>query len=157
MKNEVFVQEEVSGDLKKRLVKQQYTPYSKVDMNRKIVHQIVRDKLKTIINQILQDYGIEAEIETLGDDYFRDLVKSFVPFFELCSLCRSDKHCPVQSIVIESNKKLYSKLQQTQPPIESAPTFTMTKCGMFDLIDVNRLMTGYKGSRESSLQGNSNA
>lgn len=145
MGKEVFNKEEISSDLDKRLKRQQSTPYSKIEMNRKIIHQLVRDRFKSVINFILEDAGIEASIEELGDDYFINMVKAFVPFFDICALCKFDKHCPIQSIVIESTHNLYTKLQQLQPPVDIAPNHTITKCGMFDLIEPTKIMTGYIG------------
>jgi len=146
-----MIEEEVSDDLQLRIDRQKETAYSKVEMNRKIIHQVVRDRLLSIINKLIKG-GIE--LSYLEDDYFKELVTAFVPFFEVCSLCKYDNKCHIQDTIKSGNISLYTLLQSNHPTIDISPTFTITKCGFWDFIDIKEIITqGWENSREKSLRG----
>lgn len=158
----------ISEDLKYRIDRKQEKPFGKVEMGRHFVHYLVRERLKTVINALIKDeilsemdritdYDIREEvtdgiISYIGDKYYDELVKAFVPFFELCSMCKSDKKCSIQERIINANLVVYTGLQQAFPDIDISPTFTICKCGMYEIVDASRLLTGYNGRREDVLK-----
>lgn len=133
-----------SSDLRLRLQRQSTIPFSKVEMNRKIIHQLVRDRLKLIINTILDrviDSGNSVgRLDYLGDDYLQELVKAFVPFMDICSLCKLDGKCSIQGMIKEGTHRLYNRLQQSHSDIEVSPSYTIVKCGIFDLVDIHKIL-----------------
>ncbi len=152
----------ISSDLSLRIKQQESKPFSKIEMGRSFIHQVVRERLKTIINKMIKDLIIEekerskwseveldfdGKISHISDKQFEELVKAFVPFFEICTLCKADKQCRIQERIIEANMVLYAGLQQAFPNIDISSTFTLCKCGLFEVIDTKKLMSGYAGSR----------
>lgn len=153
--------ESKSSDLLLRIKQQESKPFSKIDMGRSFIHQVVRERLKTVINKMIKESAIKADGDTdfddlvsyISDKEYENLVKAFVPFFEICSLCKADKKCIIQERIIEANMVLYSGMQQAFPDIEISTTFTLCKCGLFEVIDTKKLMSGYDGSRDRILKG----
>lgn len=152
--------EEMSSDLLVRIKQKESKPFSKIDMGRSFIHQIVRERLKTVINKMIKvsardelekskrsDREIDFDdlVSYISDEEYKDLVKAFVPFFEICSLCKADKKCIIQERIIESNLVLYAGLQQAFPDVSISTTFTLCKCGLFEVIDTKKVMSGYKG------------
>lgn len=160
--------EEMSSDLLVRIKQKESKPFGKIDMGRSFIHQVVRERLTTIINKMIKESATDelekskwsdGEIDFddlisyISDEEYEDLVKAFVPFFDVCSLCKADKKCIIQERIIEANLVLYAGLQQAFPDVSISTTFTLCKCGLFELIDTNKLMSGYNGSRNTILQG----
>lgn len=95
----------------------------------------------------------------ISDGEYKDLVSGFVPFFEICELCRWKKvdaetgqeaigGCPIRKRLEDENAGINHRLatQALIPNLQIGTTFTVTQCGQFDLTPIVQLQ------REAKLE-----
>lgn len=127
-----------SRDLQKRL--EHASRSNQAHMNRTIILQLVKARLEKVVTEEMRELGLLEGNQKweMDDTVFREFVTSFVPYFEICSLCKYDGACSLRESLIEQNKRLFEQLQQDNPTMAMSTNFTITSCGHFDLISIDQ-------------------
>ena len=99
-------------------------------MNRHLIIRLVRENINSILRNFLYKRNLSSD-KKLEDGEFKELVEAYVPFFEICSLCKWDNKCGIQNEMRETNEKLYAQLTQKYRT-EIGLTYTICKCGYFE-------------------------